>query len=77
MDIQAQKASIIEQFKLLNDTNLINAIQNLLDYALKKEQEEIEIPKEHQKLVMDRYEKVRKNPNSLIDLDEAQKILGV
>lgn len=36
MDIQAQKAIIIEQFKQLNDINLITAIKSLLDYAIKK-----------------------------------------
>lgn len=43
MNIQAQKAIIIEQFKQVNDVNLINAIKNILDYALKKEQERFAI----------------------------------
>lgn len=34
MDVQAQKAIIIEQFKLVNDIKLINAIKNILDYAM-------------------------------------------
>ena len=75
MNIQTQKAIIIEQFKKVNDVNLINAIQNLLDYALKKEQENIDIPESHQKLVMKRLEKVRKDPNRLLDWDEAKKTL--
>ena len=37
MDIQSQKAIIIEQFKEVNDIDLIIAIKNLLDFALKKE----------------------------------------
>ena len=75
MNIQAQKAIIIEQFKQVNDVNLINAIKNMLDYALKKEQENLEVPEAHQKLVMERFDKVRKNPERLLDWDEAKKTL--
>jgi hypothetical protein len=75
MNIQTQKAIIIEQFKKVNDVNLINAIQNLLDYGLKKEQENVDIPESHQKLVMKRLEKVRKDPDRLLDWDEAKKTL--
>ena len=75
MNIQTQKAIIIEQFKKVNDVNLINAIQNLLEYGLKKEQENIDIPESHQKLVMKRLEKVRKDPDRLLDWDEAKKTL--
>jgi hypothetical protein len=75
MDINAQKAVIIEQFKQVNDVNLIKAIKNMLDYALKKEQENIDIPEAHQKLVMDRFNKVRKDPDRLMDWDEAKKTL--
>ena len=33
MDIQAEKISIIKQFKQINDIDLIHAIKSLLDYA--------------------------------------------
>jgi hypothetical protein len=75
MNVQAQKAIIIEQFKQVNDVNLINAIKNMLDYALKKEQEHFEIPEAHQKLVMERFDKIRKDPERLLDWDEAKKTL--
>ena len=75
MDIQAQKELIIEQFKQLDDINLINAIKSMLDYALKKEKEMAEIPLAHQELVMERFNKVRKNPERLLDWDEAKKTL--
>jgi hypothetical protein len=75
MNVQAQKAIIIEQFKQVDDVNLINAIKNMLDYALKKEKESIDIPEAHQKLVMERFDKVRKNPERLLDWDEAKKTL--
>ena len=75
MNIQAQKSIIIEQFKQVDDVNLINAIKSMLDYALKKEKEDIDIPLAHQKLVMERFEKVRANPERLLDWDEAKKTL--
>jgi hypothetical protein len=71
MDVQAQKTIIIEQFKQLNDINLINAIKSILDYAIKKEKDIYDIPEAHQQMVMERYDKVRKNPERLLDLDEA------
>ena len=77
MNVQAQKAIIIEQFKQVNDVNLINAIKSMLDYALKKEKDVFDIPEAHQKLVMDRFDKVRKNPERLLDWDEAKKSLKV
>ncbi len=75
MNVQAQKALIIEQFKQVNDISLINAIKNMLDYALKKGQENMDIPDAHQKLVMDRFDKVRKKPDRLLDWDEVKKTL--
>ncbi len=75
MNVQDQKAIIIEQFKQVNDVNLINAIKNILDYALKKEKENLEVPEAHQKLVLERFDKVRKNPERLLDWDKAKKTL--
>jgi hypothetical protein len=75
MNIQAEKAIIIEQFRQVNDINLIHAIKNMLDYALKKEQEHFDIPEAHQKLVMERFDKVRNDPERLLDWDEAKKTL--
>lgn len=75
MNIQAQKAVIIEQFKQVKDINLINAIKSMLDYAEKKEESFSDIPESHQKLVCDRFENVRKNPDSLLEWNEAKKTL--
>jgi uncharacterized protein (DUF2461 family) len=75
MDLQAQKTLIIEQFKKVEDKDLINAIKNMLDYALKKEKENFDIPETHQKLVMERFARVRKKPERLLDWDEAKKTL--
>lgn len=73
MNEQAKKAIIIEQFKQVNDINLIHAIKNMLDYALEKEK--LEIPEAHQRLVMKRFDKVRKNTDRLLDWDEAKRTL--
>jgi len=45
MNKQTEKAIIIEQFKQIEDENLIRAIKNMLDYALKKEKEKVKKPK--------------------------------
>lgn len=75
MDLQAEKAIIIEQFKQVTDINLVHAIKNMLDYASKKEADVYNIPEEHQQLVMQRFEQVRQNPDRLLDWDEAKKTL--
>jgi hypothetical protein len=77
MNVKTQKAIIIEQFKQVEDINLINAIKSLLDYASKKEKEVFDIPEAHQKLVIDRFDKVRKNHKRLLDWSEAKKSLKV
>jgi len=77
MNVQAQKAKIIEQFKQVNDVNLINAIKSMLDFALQKESDSFDIPEEQQRVVMERFEKVRKNPERLLDWDQAKKTLKV
>jgi hypothetical protein len=75
MNLQAQKALIIEQFKQVNDVNLINAIKSMLDFALQKGPDSVDIPEEQQRIVMQRLEKVRKNPERLLDWDQAKKTL--
>ena len=75
MDLQVKKEMLIERFRLINDKNLIEAIQNLLDFATKKEKEKYTIPEDHQKLVMERFDKVREDPERLSDWDEAKKTL--
>lgn len=76
MNIQAQKAIIIEQFKQVNDEKLINAIKSMLDYALGKEEQKNEIPEKDQNMVMERFAKVRANPDRLLDWEDAKKTLN-
>ena len=73
MDIQAEKAIIIEQFKQVNDINLIHAIKSMLDYAQKRDANIYDVPEEHQKLVMERFDQIRQNPERLLDWDEVKK----
>lgn len=61
----------------MNDINLINAIKSILDYAIKKEKDIYDVPDAHQQIVMERYDKVRKNPERLVDWDEAQNTMKV
>lgn len=75
MNIEAQKAMIIEQVKQVNDTDLISAIKSMLDYAKKREQELYDIPEAHQNLVMERFAITRENPDRLLDWDEAKRTL--
>ncbi len=76
MNIETQKSILIEQFKQVDDENLINAIKSLLDYALKKKEDIIEIPQSHQDLVIRRFEESRKDPERLLDWDEAKMTLN-
>ncbi len=76
MNIETQKAIIIEQVKQANDSDLIAAIKSILDYAKKNESKAYDIPEAHQNLVMERFEKSRKNPERLLDWDEAKNALN-
>lgn len=75
MNIQTEKAIIIEQFKQVNDVNLIKAIKNMLDYAQKKEQKYSTVPESDQRMVMDRFDKIRETPERLLDWDETKNTL--
>ncbi len=75
MNVQAEKALIIEQFKKIDDINLIHAIKSMLEYSKKMESNVYDIPEEHQKLVMERFEHIQKNPDELIEWNEAKKRL--
>jgi len=75
MNLQAEKAIIIEQVKQVNDISLIHAIKSMLDDAQKKEADAYNIPDAHQQLVLNRLEQVQQNPDRLLDWDEAKKTL--
>ncbi len=72
MNIQAQKDIVIAEFQQVNDIDLIMAIKSMLEFAKKKETGSLEIPDSHQKIVMDRFKKVRSSPERLLDWETAK-----
>jgi hypothetical protein len=70
-----QKSIIIEQFKQVNDVDLLKAIKSMLDYSLKKEADIYNVPEEHQELVLKRFDVIRNNPDRLLDWDVAKNTL--
>ena len=75
MNIETKKSEIIERFKQIEDEALIDTIRSILDYASAKEGGNEEIPEEHKKIVMERFNKVRSNPDRLMDWDKAKESL--
>jgi hypothetical protein len=75
MDIQTQKAQIIEQFKQIDDINLLKAIKSLLEYASlnKKISQETEIPETHKQIVRSRIKKYANNPESYLTWDQIEQ----
>ncbi len=75
MNLEAEKAIIIEQVKQSSDSDLISAIKSMLDYARKRDQKIYDIPEAHQNLVMERFDEMKQNPDKLIDWDDAKESL--
>ncbi len=71
MDIQLQKSIIIEQFKQVNDIDILNAIQSILKFALVKKNNDFDIPEWHKDIVRERIE--NSNDDDYIDWEEAEK----
>ena len=59
----------------MRKNKLFSAAKRFPEYANRKEAEVYAIPEEHQRLVMERFDKARKDPGILIDWDEAIKRL--
>lgn len=74
IDIQAQKAVIIEQLNQINNKNLIKAIKDMLDTAL-KEEKEYDTPKEHEDVIQEHIEEYKNNPSGLTIVKDNQKDL--
>lgn len=73
MDIQLQKSIIIEQFNQINDINLIKAIQGLLEYALSKKNDDIDVPQWHKDIVRERIE--NSSDDDYLSWKETKKLL--
>ena len=70
MNIQAQKSLIIEQFKQIDDVDLIKAIKQLLNYAVKKQNVDFDIPEEHKKIVRERIKNTK--PEDMLNWDDVK-----
>ena len=75
MNIEAEKAMIIEKVKQVSDIDLISAIKSMLDYAQKRDQKVYDIPEAHQNLVMERFDEARKNSERLLDWTKVKETL--
>ena len=75
MNMEAEKAIIIEQVKQSSDSDLISAIKSMLDYARKRDQKIYDIPEAHQNLVMERLSEIEKNQDQLLDWEDAKELL--
>ena len=63
---------VIEQLKQVKDFRLIENIMTMLELS---KQDDVIITEAHKKIVMDRYEDIRKNPERLIDWDDVKNTL--
>jgi hypothetical protein len=75
MDIQSQKARIIEQFKQIDDINLLKAIISLLEYVSlnMKISQEMEIPENQKQIVRSRIKKFANNPECYLTWDQIEQ----
>ena len=71
MNIQLQKSTIVQQLELVHDSDLLNSIQNLLDFGLRHQPIETDfvINEDTQKMVLQRMDDYYKNPDDVIDFD--------
>jgi len=75
MNIEAEKAMIIEKVKQVSDADLISAIKSMLDYAQKRDQKVYDIPEAHQNLVIERFNETRQSPERLLDWTKVKETL--
>ena len=77
MDIQLEKAIIIEQFQQINDADLIKAFKSLLDYSLKKQKEikAQDVPEWHKDIVRNRLAHAKAHPETLLSWDDVMQEL--
>ena len=55
---------------------MFNSDKSIFYFASMKEKEIYDVPEDHQRLVMERFEEIKNNPERLLDWDEAKKSLG-
>ena len=74
MNIQTEKAIIIEQFKQIDDIDLINVIKSLLDYARHKKTTEMdfEVPENHKNIVRNRINQYKKSSENYLSWNDIE-----
>jgi hypothetical protein len=77
MNIQLEKARIIEKLQQINDADLIMAFKSLLDYSSKRQNshKELPIPEWHKDIVRKRIADAKKHPEKLLYWDDVMKEL--
>ena len=71
MNIQLEKAFIIEQLKQIEDADLIQAIKSLLKYSARKEEmKDFIIPEWQKKLVLERRAELKANRDGALSWDD-------
>jgi hypothetical protein len=77
MNIQLEKARIIEQLQQINDADLIMAFKSLLEYSSKKQNshKDLPVPEWHKGIVRKRIAEAKKHPEKLLSWEDVMKEL--
>ena len=75
MNIQLEKANIIELIQRSNDVDLIKALKSLLEYSSKKEIG-VFIPEWHKAIVKKRWHEAETRPEKLLTWNDIMEELG-
>ncbi len=67
---------LTEMLQRMNISARVLSEEEAKNLGVIKEADSYKIPEEHQELVMERFEKVRSNPERLLDWNEAKKTLN-
>jgi hypothetical protein len=74
MNIQLEKAHIIEQVQQINDADLIKALKSLLEYSVKKQAGPV-VPEWHKAIVKKRLAKAKTDPASVLSWEDVMQEL--
>jgi hypothetical protein len=76
MNIQLEKAYIIEQLQQIEDADLIHAIKSLLKYGSKKEEmKDFLIPEWQKEMVLERLAELKAHPEKALSWDDIMEEL--
>ena len=76
MNIQLEKASIIEQIQHIDDADIIHAIKSFLNYGSKKEEmKDLLIPEWQKDMVLERLAELKAHPEKALSWDDIMEEL--